>query len=536
MNTILKDKIFGKIEAWVYVIEFQKRGLPHIHLLVTLCRNYKITSPETVNNMICAEIPDPNHESILHEIVMHNMIHGPCGDWCLKDKKCSKHFPKQFQSETIISEDGYPSYKRENTEKYYNRPHGYVVDNRFVVPYSPILLRKFNCHCNVELVSSSKSVKYLFQYIYKGHDTATITIQGQAANVEEIIYDEINEHIEARYVGPVEACWRILSKKLQDESHPVIRMPVHLPNQQNLTIHSGDEEFTLHHILEQKNILLDYFDLNSRDQKVCNYLYYEIPCYYVFHKEKVNNTYTSKWRKRKSSFKTIGRIDSVNPSQQELFHLRLLLSTVKGATSYEKLQTVNGKLASTFTEACLKRGLIADDSEWYRAMHEAEIWMMPLQMRRLYTRILVHCLPLYPDKLWDEFKVAMSEDFANQGMNPIQCETEVLRQIYQFLEDEGKIQADFPSLPSIPTNDNDVQIDKEDYDRLLGMGMVLYKKLNEQQRIIIDTIIQNMDELSSEKTFYIDGPGGSGKTFVYITLWHLLIDQKKKSALWLSLE
>ena len=33
LNDILKKNIFGKVVAHTYVIEFQKRGLPHAHML-----------------------------------------------------------------------------------------------------------------------------------------------------------------------------------------------------------------------------------------------------------------------------------------------------------------------------------------------------------------------------------------------------------------------------------------------------------------------------------------------------------------------
>jgi hypothetical protein len=42
------------------------------------------------------------------------------------------------------------------------------------VPYNPYLLRLFNCHINVEACGSIKAVKYLFKYIYKGHDRASV--------------------------------------------------------------------------------------------------------------------------------------------------------------------------------------------------------------------------------------------------------------------------------------------------------------------------------------------------------------------------
>ncbi|TBU13530.1 helitron-like helicase [Hamiltosporidium tvaerminnensis] len=36
MADIIKNKIFGKVKAYCYVIEFQNRGLPHAHILITL--------------------------------------------------------------------------------------------------------------------------------------------------------------------------------------------------------------------------------------------------------------------------------------------------------------------------------------------------------------------------------------------------------------------------------------------------------------------------------------------------------------------
>jgi len=65
-----------------------------------------------VDKFISAEIPDSNENENLHNIVMKHMIHELCGDWCLINDKCSKHFPKSFQFETILDEDSYPQYRR----------------------------------------------------------------------------------------------------------------------------------------------------------------------------------------------------------------------------------------------------------------------------------------------------------------------------------------------------------------------------------------------------------------------------------------
>ena len=59
--------------------------------------------------------------------------------------------------------------EEEIQKRLYERPNAYLVDNRHVVPYCPRLTLMFNCHINVEVVSSIESVKYLYKYIYKGH-------------------------------------------------------------------------------------------------------------------------------------------------------------------------------------------------------------------------------------------------------------------------------------------------------------------------------------------------------------------------------
>ena len=75
--------------------------------------------------------------------------------------------------------------------------------------------------------------------------------------------------------------------------------------------------------------------------------------YYTFKTKEENKTKIRCWEKRKGSFNCIGRIYSVSPSSVELFHLRLLLLNIKGATSFENLKTVNGVIYDMFVETCL---------------------------------------------------------------------------------------------------------------------------------------------------------------------------------------
>ena len=47
---------------------------------------------------------------------------------------------------------------------------------------------------------------------------------------------------------------------------------------------------------------------------------------------------------------------------------------VKGATCYGDIRTHNGIVYETFKEACAARGLLTDDSEWYKTFEEATNW------------------------------------------------------------------------------------------------------------------------------------------------------------------
>lgn len=72
-----------------------------------------------------------------------------------------------------------------------------VVDNRWIATYCAYFTMLLMCHVNVEVVSFIEAVKYLFKYIFKGHDAATVEL----AEEGKIVYDEIQKHIDGRYVS-----------------------------------------------------------------------------------------------------------------------------------------------------------------------------------------------------------------------------------------------------------------------------------------------------------------------------------------------
>ncbi|KAL4568233.1 hypothetical protein LXL04_023840 [Taraxacum kok-saghyz] len=65
---ILKRHIFGNVVAYTYVVEFQKRGLPHAHFLIILASNSKIYHAEEYDQIVSAEIPDKNTNPHLYKM------------------------------------------------------------------------------------------------------------------------------------------------------------------------------------------------------------------------------------------------------------------------------------------------------------------------------------------------------------------------------------------------------------------------------------------------------------------------------------
>ncbi|XP_071939844.1 uncharacterized protein [Coffea arabica] len=177
---ILNKQIFGEIVACVYVIEFQKRGFPHAHLLLILKPGHKLLNSESYDKVVCAELPDKDRYPHLYSLVVKHMIHGSCGDMdkscsCMRDGTCKNRYPKNFCAQMTHGEDTYPYYRRRDDGKRV-KVRRFTLDNRWVVPYNPYLLALFDCHINVKICSTLKLVKYLYKYVFKGYDLVSFKI------------------------------------------------------------------------------------------------------------------------------------------------------------------------------------------------------------------------------------------------------------------------------------------------------------------------------------------------------------------------
>lgn len=160
MTDFKKEKeIFGKVNAGMYIVEFQKRGLPHVHILLWLDGENRLGNARDIDKVISAALPHLDLYPRLHDAVASYMIHGPCRaanmkSPCMKERRCSKYYPKKFQKHTTIDDDGYPCYKHTYSGIYVHK-NGVKLDNRNVVPYSPLLLSRYQGHVNTEYCNKS---------------------------------------------------------------------------------------------------------------------------------------------------------------------------------------------------------------------------------------------------------------------------------------------------------------------------------------------------------------------------------------------
>ncbi|KAG2197507.1 hypothetical protein INT47_007116 [Mucor saturninus] len=594
--TDIKDKmIFGKVKGLIHVIEYQKRGLPHAHVVIILAECSKLRTPSDIDKYISAEIPDPVRFPKAFKTITKHMMHTPC-NICLtdsygkirmcrdnKDKTCSKHFPKDIYHATTIDEKGFAKYRRRPTTLFVLFPNGYHADNRWVVPHNLYLAVKYNTHINVEFCAGNQAIKYLFKYIYKGSDRAQIAVlpaQTIPVNIttdtttvvspdDDEDLDEITSWLSVRYISTVEACWRIMGKRTHSCQPSIKRLAIHLSNQQNVTFSEGASSVEIQRAMEKQTTLTAYFKLNRDDIDARSILYNDIPAHYV------QDAKTHLWKKRRNQQKypPIGRMYFISATDIERYCLRLLLLHVKGATSFDQLKTTESydddgvrsigiTQWPTFREAAQALNLLEDGREWDRAMTESfMLCSSSAKIRELFSVLLIfNFVPNYKE-IWDNHRDNLSADFeytyrhnlANHGIDNQGCPIDLDEQDIAFITNQTILDitsrllknfkdiANFPELPQPdPSTYNayaaraqnlfDHEIGQYDVDDL-AVQVIVYEGqengcLNQEQRVIYNEIISaiyNTNIFSStmpnaNNFFFVDGPGGTGKTLLYNAL------------------
>ncbi|XP_071688702.1 uncharacterized protein [Rutidosis leptorrhynchoides] len=375
---------FGLYRAILYTIEFQKRGLPHCHTLLWVQTSARSLTPEDVDRFIAVELPNLNRDPVTFIVISDLMIHGPRGKVnedapCMQQHKCKKRFPKPFNNTTYFDKDGFIHYRRRNTGISVDKTICHL-DNGYVVPYKSYLCLRFHAHINVECCGWNMLIKYLFKYISKGTDRVATHIsrplgdEGSSRRIENQAVDEIKNFIDARFICPHEASWRIYNFPI-NYREPAVQVLITLEG--------------------KKTTLTEWLEYNKSPSDGRHLTYLDFPGKFVW----VSNE--KRWKRRCNLNKpSIGRLSYMHPAFGEVFYLRMLLCHKKGCTSYTDLLTIGQTTYHTYRETCLAMGLLGDNKEWKTALEEASATATAAELRTLFSHILIYCDVANPLRLW----------------------------------------------------------------------------------------------------------------------------------------
>ncbi|GJY18785.1 hypothetical protein Tco_0390276 [Tanacetum coccineum] len=316
-----------------------------------------------------AEIPDKDDDPDLYKLVSDFMMHGPCGvdepnQACMADGKCTKHFPKKFTQRSSVDAEGYPVYRRRDDRKYVEK-NGHQLHNGYVVPYNATLLKRYQCHINVEWCNQTGSIKYLFKYINKGPDRVSAqlyepvtTEDGQ--QVQKPV-DEIKAFFDCRYLSACEAAWRIFGFETHYRTPYVEVSPTR--EQQVVYYENYDLETVIHKPSVCQSMFEGWMKMNELYPAARELTYVEFPTKYVWNAPK------RIWTLRKQG-KSVGRIHGVPISTGDAYYCRMLLNSAK---RYDK----------EYVES------IKDVAHWAPAEQLRELFVTLLSQKELTTPLTV---------------------------------------------------------------------------------------------------------------------------------------------------
>ncbi|GJY66481.1 DNA helicase, partial [Tanacetum coccineum] len=518
--------------------EFQKRGVPHCHSLAWGGREVG-----------WARLPDPIVDVASYSVVSELMIHGPCGAVnmnasCMKDgRTCNRHFPKAYCDKTYIDKDGFVHYRRRDDGIETQRQNVWL-DNRYVVPYNRTLCMRYYAHINVEYCGWTMLIKYLFKYISKGTDrvvanvTKPVAAVASTSNTPSIHVDEIKNYVEARYIGPHEACWRILDFPIHYRNPPVQTLAVHLENMQQITFRSKDNlESVVNNPVKKKTTLTEWLEYNKYNTDGRHLTYLNFPSEYTWH---VSDKY---WQRRRYLNKfCIGRLTYVHPAAGDLFYERMLLCHQKGCRSFAEIRTLNGITYPTNKASCQALGLLGGDEEWIGAFQEAALSATTSELRKFFVYILIFCNVADPMNLWQRLWKDMSDDIPRRlskslhilevERNEKKMKATILFDLEAMLNSYSKTLKDFglppPPEDMIPILQNKFLMEETNYnpELLLKERNFLIPKLNEDQRLIFNEVTSAV-KANVQKLIFVYGHGGTGKTFLWKAITSALRLQEK---------
>ena len=582
ISIITKKEIFGKIAGFMWVVEFQKRGLPHMHMLVITKGDDILNNPKQYDRVVSAEIPDDKKYPRLSALVVKHMIHNHTAQCTKFDSGyCTVRFPKKYEKYTIANNDSYPKYKRRapknggvqliktiRNSNNHDKRRSKVINNGYVVPYNAGLLLRYNCHLNVEVCSTVKAVKYIYKYIYKGPDRAMFELQKQQENKEnkDKTHDEIQRHINGRYISSTEASWRLLSLPLYGMKPTVEPLEYKLPNEEEVIIPFEDPEETELAVKNAKYHKLNaYFYNNEQEQKnnkptldkmgkyrlrprSSEILYADYPKYYSYTKKRI-------WKRRSKiqQIEAIPYVPTLTRRNGEQYYMKLLLDKIPGATCYRDLKRYPNdptQHCKTFKEACILRGFLHNDEDVIETLQDICNYGMTYDARATFAAYLRENEMIHPHVVWEKMVDYMYSDIVlrlnkefskmrrdsividtNKEEHKVKLRATALHHIGRILKYHGETLKQYGFKQ--PKSDEIFKANKDNLDYYIETTYDCKKNaekarsnvnlMNNEQRPLYNEIMNLIDQDENNnkdkgRCLFINAPGGTGKSFILNTV------------------
>jgi len=239
------------------------------------------------------------------------------------------------------------------------------------------------------------------------------------------------------------------------------------------------------------------------------------------------------------------------------YYLRLLLTVVRSATSFEDLRTVDVFVYNSIKEACIPLRLLEDDREWVAMFTDGKEFMSGHAVRHLFALALQHTTITNPLQIWQQFGHSFCDDLSHlfrtgrliapahgKGMEAELSLDYRLYHIQQLLNEYGKSLAEFGLPESVldwrnmdrPMERNALVGEEMGYEvaQQRELADTMMEQLNEEQvasfhEIItaVDSHEQELPQQEYQSSFFLHGPAGTGKTFLYNCLCSYLQAQGK---------
>ena len=218
---------------------------------------------------------------------------------------------------------------------------------------------------------------------------------------------------------------------------------------------------------------------------------------------------------------------SASPNEQDRFYLYLVLLSSKGCRSWAELKHVDGKAEPTWREVAEARGLVDSDDEYEKAMQEAAQLRSASQLRVFFAHLVLLCELRDPRALWEAFADELSSDFRLLYHDVGAAHAKSLLAIQDVFGHAGKRLSNW-NLPEPQEFDEDAFRNRE---LLAARGYDISEELRKATRMraqmesradqaALYDAVQRALASESGGIFFVDGPGGSGKTFLLQAILH----------------